>query len=85
MLSVYLHIPHCCSQVLLKQITELEGSGGHGARGGGGGQRGGVDPSLRENLSLFRLTADAMVKVVYSTCIPFGHLWIIIIATKVGS
>ncbi|CAI8017134.1 Oxysterol-binding protein 1 [Geodia barretti] len=41
------------SQVLLKQIaTEVEGSsrGGH------------LDPTLKENLSLFRLTADAMVK-----------------------
>ncbi|CAI8024455.1 Oxysterol-binding protein 1 [Geodia barretti] len=40
------------SQVLLKQITtEVEGSGsGH------------LDPTLKENLSLFRLIADAMVK-----------------------
>ena len=44
------------SQLLLKQITEVEGSGG-------GGSKGRLDSSLRENLSLFRLTADAMVQV----------------------
>ena len=54
-LSVFMCIIIHCSQVLLKQITtEVEGSGSRGGH---------LDPALKENLSLFRLTADAMVKV----------------------
>ena len=63
---MYLHdnvrVMCLCSQELLKQIDDLEVSGEHkggGASGGGGG----VDANLRENVSLFRLSTDAVVKV----------------------
>ena len=55
-----------CSQELLKQIGDLEVSGEHkggGASGGGGG----VDANLREKVSLFRLSTDAVVKVKYAS------------------
>ena len=50
-----------CSHLLLKQITELEGRSGE--HKGGAGKGGGVDIKLREKVTLFRLTTDAMVKV----------------------
>ena len=55
------------SHLLLKQLTELE-RGGHIKHGGDvnttpGGRNEG-DASLRGNVTLFRLTTDAMVKVL---------------------
>ena len=75
------------SHSLLKQITDVEGGGGAhkgGGTSGGGGKGGGVDAQLREKVTLFRLTTDAMVKVrphtphvlythVY-TCMPVEDL-----------
>ena len=50
---------YLCSQQLLKQISDLEASGEHK----GGGRDGGMDANLREKVSLFRLSTDAVVKV----------------------
>ena len=65
MISCFGDVSDVPSHQLLKQITELEGGGG-GHKGGGasgGGKGGAVDGKLREKLTLFRLTTDAMVKV----------------------
>ena len=59
-----------CSHLLLKKITEMEcGTYKVSKATDGGGKGGEVDTSSRENITLFRLTTDAIVKVhcVYLT------------------